>query len=122
MPLLITLYHLSRGLSGRAARWSWRRRPHAECLLPRWGPAGPGDRCPLPFAPCPPAAGANLRTLVDALPEPKLETESGKGRVALGSWAHVCAARTLNFPTYRMGATLVPPSKGFCEDAGGAPM
>lgn len=74
------------------------------------------------FAPCPPAAGANLKTLVDALPKPKLETESGKRRVALGSWAQVYATRTLTFPIYRMGATLVPPSKGFGEDAGRAPM
>lgn len=50
MPLLIRLHHLSGGLSGTAARWSWRQRHHAEWLPLGQGPAGPGTcaLCPLP--------------------------------------------------------------------------
>lgn len=50
MPLLITLRHPSRGLSGRAARWIWRQRHHTGCLPLGRMPAGPGTcaLCPLP--------------------------------------------------------------------------
>lgn len=50
MPLLITLHHPSRGLSGRAARWSRRQRHHSGGLPLGQVPAGPGfcALCPLP--------------------------------------------------------------------------
>lgn len=63
MPLLITLRHLSCGLPGRAACWSWYQRHHAGVC--HWGRvlAGPGACA---CHPDPPSAGTSQRTLADA--------------------------------------------------------